>query len=474
MSNSFKTKVVSFIQNSGIRTEADRADIQKEIVRLALHIQTGMGSTTLRRKTFRLNCLDEFTHFKNQYLDMSSYVHRKLWVAVVNYAKDGILPSATSPEEAATILEDVMFCLSILDENDQEKVRKTEVKQALNVDSIDLSTMTTGAKSRKDLISYAKSKAFTLRFLTDHDPGLELEDFEQDLLCEIVRVFNAYPRSKGKNLDANAADNLRLRVEKYLETALNNKVMNLKEYYTCDNRRRVATTDAALYKLKSKLKKLMQKDPNNKEFQDRFKEVEAKIKSSDSDYYSIVTSLVRHEDGEDRVIDVADTNKNGSEEEGVLLEEPRSAEERMWIEQVCTKVSPNIAKFVRIITGEHNKEFEIWAKDQAIDTNLFDSLVKAARKYCDVTKADLLSNRVLSEALNRLSNASDEYSGECEECFEFKRTLNGEGICLQCVTDLLTPKKKPSTPKITIQTAVVEGMVLPTALKTSPATTVTV
>jgi hypothetical protein len=54
---------------------------------------------------------------------------------------------------------------------------------------------------------------------------------------------------------------------------------------------------------------------------------------------------------------------------------------------------------VRIVTGDFAPEFENWAQAQGIDTSYFDTMVNGAKRYCNVTKSQLLSNQELLRAL---------------------------------------------------------------------------
>lgn len=467
-SKSFSERVSTFVSSLNLDNQHSEK-LTLEIIRFVLQIQRGAHSSDLRRLTFRLDCFDDFNYFKTQYLDVSAYIHRKLWVAVVNKIKNNHIPKDDM------LKNDVDFCLSYINnEEDINRVKQIEIKEELNVDDLDLATMKTGKTNKRDFPTYVKSKSYTLSYITDYDPGMTKEDLEQDLLCEAVRVFNAYPRSKCKNIERAREVPKDVRVQRYEETALNNKVMNIKEYHSCESRRRVATTSSALYKEKQKKKKLLNKDPEAAEFlvpikklerqmkdlrndiedltfkrkklnrivkkandrgktqqeidnytdqikklkkqrenlraeckvlQDKLdktdaakalKEIDNKIKNTNSDYYSVVSPLVRQEDGELRVIDVPSDNSNI-----FMYQAEVGLDSRLWIEGICSKLDPNLAKFVRIVTGEHVPDFETWANKKNINTDLQDSLEKGARKYCSISKSDLVNNTVLLEALGR-------------------------------------------------------------------------
>lgn len=391
--SSFQGKLQQFLDKLEVGQE-EKNTIEIEVIRLALHIQEGMGSTKLRRLTFKYNCIDEFTFFKNQYLDMSFYIHRLLWVAVAAKIQNGMEP------EAEPLVSDVNYVINRLSDEDIEKVRNLRPNPDLNVDSLDLGTMRTGKKTKRLLIPYVKSKSYTLNFLAEYDRGLDIEDLEQDLLCELVRVYNSYPRSRGRNLDKNPVP-LEERVQMYLERAVNNKVNNLKEYYTCESRRRVASTDAHLYKERNRLKKLMAKDPANPELVQKFAQANHNLRVSDGDFYSTTTPLTRRDSsgGEERTIDVSEELGAGYGTDPFLVNTLQSTDTRIWLESICERVDERIANFIRIVTGYHNPEFESWARENKIDLERFDNLVKGARKFCQVNPEELRENDILEEEL---------------------------------------------------------------------------
>lgn len=395
---SFKFRVEGFI-NSVNLDDKNREDIVHEIVKLVMQIQEGMGSNTLRRKTFRLDILDDFTLFKNQYLDMSFHVHRRLWKAVIKAVNEGIFPEV----ENKALKEDVDFCIEHLNAADLKRVQGLSVNEHLNVDSIDIDKFETGEKKRKDLTTNSKSKVHSLRFLCDYDSSFELHDFVQDLTVESVRVINSYGRSRGKKLEGENG-NVQLRVEKYVETALNNKVMNIKEFHTCENRRRVTTTHAPLYKERTKLKKLIKENPGKVELPDRLKDVEKALKNTESDYYSVVTPLVKSEDGEDRVIEVADTREDDickTVNKEFTINTHKGVEDSMFLEDIILGLPQRFSTFVKIIIGFSVPEFETWASKEGINITNPDSLSKGAKKFCKVTTQELRSHPVLREALAR-------------------------------------------------------------------------
>jgi DNA-directed RNA polymerase subunit H (RpoH/RPB5) len=402
MQRGFAQRVNAFLESVKL-LENEKQEFAKEIARLAMQVQTGMGSTRIRRIAFRRNIETDFHFFKTQYLDSSAYIHRQLWKAVVLKTQEKSYAEYTNSKNETFIDEDVTYMLSLLDEEDVAKIRAMKIAPGLNIDHINLVDLTTGKNKKRSFLEHVKIKRNPLSFIADNDPGTSIEDLEQDLLTEAVRVSNMYNRSKGKNLSMCAVDdNVSQKLEKYLETALNNKVMNLKEHHTCDSRRRVVSTKDAEYKKIKKLRKLSKQDPTNKDLTNKIGEIRRHIDTSGTEYFSTVSALVAADDGEFKIIDIIDNKEQHvdvgpGDDSGSLNAPMMTSENAVWIEKLCGRVDDKIAKFVRIVVGERDEDFEQWAKRTGCDTDNFDSLVRGARTFCKVTRNELAQNPVLEE-----------------------------------------------------------------------------
>lgn len=389
-SPSFECRVQDFLEKAKIGDQ-HKQHFKVEIVRLFMQTQDGLGSIPLRKMSGQQHCLSEFVWFKNQYLDVSHYLHRVLWPAVLSRIEG-------NKETLDELESDVQFCLEYLPEKDKQKLKANPVSEKFKLQNEEMGgTWTTGEKTRKDLLSYVRSKVHALSFLSKYDPAFDKDDFAQDLVCEALRVFNIYPRSKGRSLNDDDNTPLRTRVEKYIETALNNKVMNLKEFYTCESRRRVCTTNTDLYKKRAKLKKLLKTEPANEDLKKELVEINKKIKNNNSDYYSRVSPLVKREDGEDQILDVSE-----DESRGIFISKTNQAETNLVVDSICDQVDERVARFVKLISGaEHDDDFEAWASENGIDTNKFDTLVRGAKKFFGLKNSELRENPVLRKALGR-------------------------------------------------------------------------
>ena len=412
----FKYRLEEFMASVTIQ-QPYRDDFIKEIARLMMKVQEGAGSSVVRRKAFRLNIEDDFKYFKEQYLDVSKYLLSTVWTATLDKIQKGV----DSPNEM--VRSDVDYLISLLDDNDVDTIKnKPPRNESLNVDSIDLSTWTTGKEKKKNMDEYAKSKIYTLSFISDYDKCFDKEDWAQDMKCEIIRVINSYPRSNCTNFIS--ADSLPDRVNQYVETASNNKVNNIKERYTCETRRRVVSTVDPLYKEIKKLKKLSKID-NSPEIFDKITKIYKEINQSGAEYKSLVTSLVcATDDGDLRVMEVADPNyqdgcnsnklpnelKSYGEDEAQSTTESAaedmiensSSDTMMYIGKLCDRVDDKVASFIKIVVGIPNEDFEIWALDNGVNTDKHDALIKGARTYCKVTRKELEQNPVLEEILEDL------------------------------------------------------------------------
>lgn len=396
--NCFRRRVEKFVDSVTffVREEKDKNELIDEVVRLMLKIQKGTGSVLICKIAFQLNILEEFKYFKVNYLDVSSYIHRCLWIEVVKFLKN------KTQHESAVVRSDVEFMVSRLNQSDIEKLMNITINESLSIDSIDFTTLMIGQNKKRSIQDHAKSKIYTLRFLAENDPGLSMEDFEQDLVCEFFRVANQYPRSKCKNVERSGDDDLETRIQKYTETALNYKIDNIKEFFSCDSRKRVIASDSHLYKQKAKIKRLIKNSDNCESLLKELAEIETKIRTSNADYMSVVSPLVSQSDSEYRILDVTDettTEESGqtyyAEDNSLICDN----QTKMWIDQICNRVDKPYADFVRIVVGETHEDFDKWVKLHDMPIATFESLVKSARKFCNISKKQLEDNGVLLEIL---------------------------------------------------------------------------
>lgn len=266
---SFKSKMGRFMSGLKVPDQIKRT-VELEVVRLVLTIQDGSGSAQLRKITFAAGIIEEFSHFKNNYLDYSQYLNRVLWVATPEFVRTGVT------HQNAVVQSDIEYCLSVIRsasnskrDADLKKIKEKYVNPAFDMDfmTIDKDWTTGKGEKRNTFIPYVSSKIKSLDFLSKYDPMFDDDDFRQDLALETLRVFNAYPKSKGKKAtaDSNSEAERRNRVEMYIEMALNNKVRNIKEYNTCANRRRVTSTAADQYTERKRLKKIILKHSKDAE-----------------------------------------------------------------------------------------------------------------------------------------------------------------------------------------------------------------
>lgn len=378
--------------------EKTLSEFRTEVIRYTLKIQKGMGSTAIKSLAHRHNFPSDWSFFKQQYLDMSEYINRHLWKAVVLFVKD------TKMSDDNMLASDVNYCLKHLKMEDIEKINKKNINEDCNVGGIDLSTWETGKKKKRNLMEYCQSKTGSLRFLTEYDPAMDSEDFQQDLAVELLRVYNYYEQSAGSKLKAEKANNIPLeeRFMKYGETALNNKVLNLKEHYSCESRRRVSTTDSKAYRTRARLKKELSKNPDDPKIAKELAKVEKKLKTSNGDYFSTVTPLVRGNDGEFRELDAREIGNPLVKS----IEPTRELEEFLWVEELIQSLPPKLSNFVSILLN-HDDAFEIWfnewSQDKKItyDSNNIDHRIRGAFEYCGVTRDELKKSDKLLKFITR-------------------------------------------------------------------------
>jgi hypothetical protein len=392
--------------------------LRTEIVRLVLHVQSGQGSQTIRKLFKQIDMLEEFNFFKNQYLDCSFEIHRKLWFAVCKFLQTG-----KSPQYA--LMKDVKYCLSALTAEDLEKLKVKTLNKKLNVDHIDIASWQIGKKVKRNLFYNAKAKAGTLSYISKYDPALDIEDFSQDLLCETVRVFNVYQRStktpekiiptaktctvkdcshKPFSGDVCKYHHVENEVQKYVEVCLNNKVNNIKEYYNCTKRKRIAGTNQTIYRKRNRIKNEIQKNKKMGQSCDHLeKELQSlnqSIQMENNDYYSIVTSFTWDTSDDSKCSGTIEPSPECAYDEAVLkYGNDVSIETALWLESINEKVDPDVLRFINIVLGGQDNEFEEWASHKGVNLEKFTSLVKGARQYLKINPKELRQNKYLKDFL---------------------------------------------------------------------------
>lgn len=389
---SFKERVENFIREAGLPAGIHN-EFRNEISKLILTIQELQGASVLRALSRKENFFDDFKYFKDTYLDKSAYIHRVLWREVIYFLKSKDMRS-----DEKILMEDVLYVVNNLKDCDIEKIYNMQINMDLNV-ALEMDTFTTGENVNRDIYTYVKSKANTLKYLPKYDFGLANEDLQHDLIEEVLRVNNSYNKSSGKNV--NASENFEDNVRRYIETALNNKVSQIKDYWGSDNRRRVSSTHASLYRKRGTLRKAVAKEKDAAVLADlhqQLEEIEHKIKTLPHDYFSTVTPLVRTNESENREVDAQEIDPSTISDDQTI--------EGMWVHDLILDLPPRLSRCVKIITGVFDEEFEEWCKSTKpkANLNLLDHLFRCAMEFTNVSKDELKNSPVIMQALsdNRL------------------------------------------------------------------------
>lgn len=384
----FEARLEQFISNVGFDYQVPfevRQEVRTEVIRCVFGIQGYVGYQKVRSLGQKNGFREDFKFFKSEYLDSSYYIHNTLWKSVISFIQNKETPCVDTQN-------DVEYCLQNLNTEDLKKINEINFDKTIDAESINLEELIMGKHKKKSVANTIRSKTSTLRFISDYDYGLDMEDFQQDLQCEALRVKSIYHKSTGANLDH--SDDLDTRFSKYLDTSLDNKVLNIKDFNTYEQRARVSSTHSKLYKERKKLKKKIAKDPTNEEFTSALNEIEDKLKSKNFDYYSTVCSLHRENSkGEGKDFDVQEIYSSAIQP----LED--EIDESFDFEELCLNLTSNMSECIKLIVGHYNEEFEKWADGEGYDLDKNTQLVKASLKYCKVSKKDLKGNAVIREFL---------------------------------------------------------------------------
>jgi len=367
---SFRGRVSSFIQNLNLSDE--NADLlTREIVRFVLQVDSKSRSRNLRKAAFKMNCLSDIVYFKDQYLNSSSYLNGVLWQAVLLYATKNKRPNNK------TVRVDVAFCYDMLCEDDFKIFKKQRSDKRLDVSKIDLTKWSNGRY--KTIEGYARSKIHKLGFLSLYDPSMDSEDFVQDILCEFLRIFHSYSRSKGEIVDNEPIEQ---RVCKYIDKALGNKIKSMIDYYTSASRKRITSTLDRHYKKIKALKKKNGSNPKT-EYEVEILKLKEVIKNNNEDYYPTTTELNMNyntEEGEVKLqIDPSYYNDHYSVDNII---------DNVWVNELDETIKDKRTMlYIKALLGRDD-DFEKWvdtnasAKDQEnIDNNRYGTVCKLAKKY---------------------------------------------------------------------------------------------
>lgn len=369
--------------------DAEKSQFLRLMLVFVLKINRDKASAAcqLRSTAIKHNCLEELMHFKTQYLEVSQYIHRTLWVRVLENL-DGIL--IQNEDEKA----DAQFVVDNLTKTELNYFAKRwRVIPELFKD-IDIKTWTTGASKQRNFKRYVYSKVCPLRFISNYDPGQEVEDFMQDIACEIIRVQNSYCRASADKLEEEIANGVDCdtRLKKYIEASLNNKIMAIKKSNSCSSKARIISTRNDLYEEREKLKKKISKNPNNKNLIEKMEAITSEIKSCQDDYILTVSSLTKFDSNKSEEDWVESTN---------FTEKPLVGD--FELNQVIATQDEKTQAFIKIVLGQNDPEFEKWAEQRGYNLEKFDALVRGAKKFCKVDIKRLRSNEVLQKLkFNRL------------------------------------------------------------------------
>jgi hypothetical protein len=401
-------RVEKFLSSFSHLQDSQREIFCEELLRYILKIQRKTktpGAGLLRAIALNFEILDEFMFFKSQYLEVSNYLHTKFWINCLAELK-------SEPIEDQNEKSDVVWAFSFLDDADKKNLQeKWYIDPDLQVSEINPKTWSTGKDVKRKFNDYIRSKVKPLRFIATYDPGQDIEDLSQDIICEIYRIKNNYGRAfsgkldQEKNIDP-CKDN---RLKKYIEASLNNKVMAIKKANTTTSKARISSTKQPLYARRERLKKIIRKckdEATFSKFSKELEDIEAKLKDSKEDFFLTVTSLTKKKpENEDTVSELGDfvDVKSATEDLGMGKEQPeKKIYEEIFVKELVDEIcDPRIKEFIKIVIGDYDDTFEEWASKNKYNLAKFENLVRGAKIYCNVTTGELRNHHKL---INNLKN----------------------------------------------------------------------
>ena len=368
----FTKRIMAFMYSLKHLDEYEKKDLIVELVRFSLQVNNRYRYVPLKKKAFKYGVLEDIRNFKTQYIDVSHYIHRTLWKAVVQHL------NGQPYGDDKNLQVDVEFCMQHLSEADCKELKNKPINDNHDVDGLELGEWEFGKRSKKGLMEYAASKIHKMNFLAS-DPALDKEDLVQDILCEIVRIFNTYQRT-AKPSDDN--EPLQTKVSKYIDKSLGNKIKSIIEYHTFSRRKFLRSANDEIYdqirKTKTKLNKARKDGKVEKvaELNEKLESLQAKISKSDQDYFTTTVSI-DHTDETMQISSDYQTEKSSS----YSYNEPNLMDDAIWIETIKKEVTDQrILDFIRIVI-EGDSDFEQWSESNNLKTDKFNSMYTSAKKY---------------------------------------------------------------------------------------------
>ena len=405
MADLLRNRVENFLSSFSHLNEAKKRNFCEEILRYILKIQRKTktpGAGLLRGLALNYGILEDFMFFKSQYLEVSHYLHTKFWINCLVALNSGSIENA---EE----LPDVHWAFSFLDAEDKKNlIKKWEIDPELQIGDIDPKTWTTGKEVKRKFNDYVKSKVKPLRFIAAYDPGQDIEDLSQDIICEIYRIKNNYGRaSSGKLTDEKINDPCKEnRLRKYIEASLNNKVMAIKKANTTTSKARICSTKQALYSRRERIKKIIRKCKDDvvlKNLTDELELLENNLKNNKEDFFLTVTSLTKKKtsEGDEGFSDLGDFSEvKPAADDSSKENASKKIYEEIFVNQLINEVNePNIKEFIKIVVGDYDDTFEDWAQENKYNISKFENLVRGAKIYCNVSTNELKNHHKLLNSL---------------------------------------------------------------------------
>lgn len=405
MPESLRNRVEKFLSPFSHLSAEQRRTFCEELLRYILKIQRKTktpGAGLLRAIALNYGILEDFMFFKSQYLEVSHYLHTRFWVNCLSEVNS---EKIENDEEK----NDVNWAFEFLDDLDRKNLQtKWRIDPELQIGEINPKTWTTGKEVKRKFNDYVKSKVKPLRFIANYDPGQDIEDLSQDIVCEIYRIKNNYGRASSGKLDDEKVNDpcKENRLRKYIEASLNNKVMAIKKSNTTTSKARICSTKQTLYARRERLKKIIRKCKDElvlKNLTCELEIIEKELKSNKEDFFLTVTSLTKKKNPEndDNFSDLGDYSELNNSAEDLGKDQPaKKIHDEIFIRELINEINePKIKEFIKIVIGDYDDSFEEWASKNKYNLSKFDNLVRSAKDYCNVTTNELKTHHKLLNSL---------------------------------------------------------------------------
>lgn len=342
----------------------DLSELSLDAVRSIYRDVIRYGANLIKARNLKITAkqygvIDQINKLKKNFLDSNYYMLSEFWRGVWWYSISGNIEESCKKYEVSH--DDILLAKEFLLQSDFDELKKINVESHENV---------TSEKEKLRLLNivipYINSIVRRkLSFISKYDSALGTPDLVGELVAEAVRVIHHYDYLNEEKL------------LNYARRSVHNAAMNIIGSRTTSSRQRVVKTEDANI------------DNNG-------------ISHFRNTIYSLDKIYNVGDANDDDDIKMIDFIRDGNPSQLDIVEQKDVASD------VENKLTNSEIKFISIISGEYNKEFEDWISCQNKKTtdSTFSNFVQNVYKFTHVNRMSLKRKLIKSDYFKN-TNRSD-------------------------------------------------------------------